>query len=911
MEPDFRVIALSQEIASLDVEAGLFLRGLQNLPTLPEQTLVLIKNEAELGLSCEPAFGRAYVEGMVRLASGPNQRHLQVYCRLVRNAAAEGTTLGTAVARGLSPAMKAPGLRASFLRALRVMARHGTHTLKLCTAEWLRLLSYGQDDAARRLALLCAAAYVRPLSYHQALAFSQIIPEASRKMADTSRARLLSVADRVARADEKLLEPFFEGVFRGLSLLSAADLDRFVDQALSGLPQKKEAAERILSLASEAARQKVFALQKAVGLSAVSESLARYLRARLNRTVPILSAKEIPRAPGVAVPGGDMFCLSDGHTIYLPDLVDRFETREENLRCIKALVKLEAGLFEGASFSFDQERAALLCRRRGIPLPAPPNMPHCQGLEVFCRSFALPGLFLLLFTSFEHARVNQILSTRYPGLWKACVPLFRKELARKEGRAGDLLPLAWFYGKLAFGARKPSGPLELAGFRAFDDLVSGSALPEASAAAARSVYGQWAESLGERALLLSDLLPDAAFGLLPFGRAVSPALWSARTAPFFDRAEKLVSLLRKAGVPVFLADVATMMAKSDGLLRSEEIREASRSAAELMGEPDTASDSRDIAALLEREQALSPEDIPPPPGASVFWYREYNKTVADFLPAHCRLTETLAARGPEEFYASVLESFPGLVSRIRKSFEILRPEGIKRLRRHVEGEDFDHRALIDLAVDLRSGRYPSERIYVKRVKQVRDVSALLLTDLSRSTANLVPGTDKSVLTVEKQAMVLFCEALSTVGDDFSVAGFSGAGRLRVDYVVVKNFAEPMSPEVRGRIGELSPMRNTRMGAALRHAVHRMGKAPGRVKVLIILSDGFPNDLEYKADYAVEDTRKALAEARARNIHIHAITVNLSDAARIDEIYRDVHRTVIRDASELPEKLPRIYRAITR
>ena len=95
--------------------------------------------------------------------------------------------------------------------------------------------------------------------------------------------------------------------------------------------------------------------------------------------------------------------------------------------------------------------------------------------------------------------------------------------------------------------------------------------------------------------------------------------------------------------------------------------------------------------------------------------------------------------------------------------------------------------------------------------------------------------------------------------------FSGAGRLRVDYLTVKDFGEGVTDEVKGRLASLTPSRNTRMGAAVRHASAMLSARPSRVKLLIILSDGFPNDLEYKGNYAIADTRRAIREARAKNI----------------------------------------------
>jgi len=260
----------------------------------------------------------------------------------------------------------------------------------------------------------------------------------------------------------------------------------------------------------------------------------------------------------------------------------------------------------------------------------------------------------------------------------------------------------------------------------------------------------------------------------------------------------------------------------------------------------------------------------------------------------------------------VLQRREGLVRRLRHAFELLRPEGLKILRQWVEGDDFDYRALIDYAIERRAGLAPSERLYIKRLKQQRDVAALLLLDLSRSTANQVEGPSAaSVLDVAKEAVVLFSQALEVVGDRYAVAGFSGTGRLGVDYFRIKDFNEPLSEEIKGGIGRLTPQRNTRMGAAIRRATLDLLAAEARVRLLIVIGDGFPNDLDYKQDDAIADTRQAIGEARARQIHTHAITVNLPASPRLDALYGPVRHTLISDVHELPDKLLRLYGTLTR
>ena len=301
-----------------------------------------------------------------------------------------------------------------------------------------------------------------------------------------------------------------------------------------------------------------------------------------------------------------------------------------------------------------------------------------------------------------------------------------------------------------------------------------------------------------------------------------------------------------------------------------------------------------------------PDDV-----EAVVWMREWNHLIGDYLHDYVRVRDRRLPAATNGFYAGVLERRQGLVRRLRYAFELLRPEGIKLLRQWIEGDDFDYRALLDYALDRRAGVMPSERLYIKRIKQRRDVAVLLLVDLSRSTSNIVAGSEASVLDVEKEAIVLFSQALEVVGDRYAIAGFSGTGRLGVDYFRIKDFGADLDENVRGGIGRLGPQRSTRMGAAVRRATRDLVRQDARVRLMIVIGDGFPNDLEYKQDYAIADTRQAIGEARSQRIYTHAITVNIPASPRLDDLYGHVHHTVISDVRELPDQLLRIYSSLTR
>jgi nitric oxide reductase activation protein len=399
--------------------------------------------------------------------------------------------------------------------------------------------------------------------------------------------------------------------------------------------------------------------------------------------------------------------------------------------------------------------------------------------------------------------------------------------------------------------------------------------------------------------------------LPPFGRRLDWKLVSMANAASAAPLQRLKKALAKRGLSVYRSDLRRCLDSGRGRISSEDIEQlilarggdsASRTAIQ--------STSHELDALL-RAAGVAADPAPVKNGSS-FRYPEWDANMQDYLHNHTRVHESDAPSATDgDAYRKTLLKHRGLVARMRRAFELLKPEGIALLRQWPEGDAFDYRALIDFAIDRRAGLIPSQRLYIKRLKHLRDVAVLLLVDLSRSTANPVKSRHTTVLGVAKEALVLFSEALQVVGDAYAIAGFSGTGRHSVDYFRIKDFAEPLTDIVQARISALEPHRSTRMGAAVRHATAQLQGVSSRVRLMIVLSDGFPNDVGYKSDYAIADTYRAVQEARASNFHVKAITVNIGSDPRLDDLYGRYHHHVIEDVTELPDKLLRLYGLLTR
>ena len=259
---------------------------------------------------------------------------------------------------------------------------------------------------------------------------------------------------------------------------------------------------------------------------------------------------------------------------------------------------------------------------------------------------------------------------------------------------------------------------------------------------------------------------------------------------------------------------------------------------------------------------------------------------------------------------------PGLVSQLER----VRPAGRTLVPRQPYGDDLDLDACVDAIVDLRTGLPPSPHVYAALREQRRDVAVALAIDLSSSTAERLPPDPsrparvERILDLQRDAVSLLVEALERVGDDYGIYGFSGGGRDDVRLSVVKDLDERRTPAVLHRLEGLTPDHTTRMGPAIRHLTARLAASAAATKVLLVVSDGRPYDLDYGQqygdsavlDYAVADTARALAEARDRGVRPYLVTVDPAGGDYLSEMCDPREYHVIADARDLPAALGQLY-----
>ena len=284
-------------------------------------------------------------------------------------------------------------------------------------------------------------------------------------------------------------------------------------------------------------------------------------------------------------------------------------------------------------------------------------------------------------------------------------------------------------------------------------------------------------------------------------------------------------------------------------------------------------------------------------------YDEWDFRRAGFRRNWCIVVEKEIAITRSTFIRDTLNAYRGQIIRLRYQFEMMRTHE-RFVRRQRDGDDIDLDALVESLADTVAGYPPSDRLFIRLKRDERDIAALFLVDMSNSTRGWV---GKAI----KESLVLICEAMETLGDRYAIYGFSGMRRLRCEVFPIKDIDQPYNDEVRERIGSIAPREYTRMAPAIRHMTSILQKVDARVRLLITLSDGKPEDYDdYKGEYAIEDTRHALIEAKMAGIHPFCITIDQRANEYMAHMYGEVNYIFINDVRKLPGRMPEIYRVLT-
>lgn len=286
-----------------------------------------------------------------------------------------------------------------------------------------------------------------------------------------------------------------------------------------------------------------------------------------------------------------------------------------------------------------------------------------------------------------------------------------------------------------------------------------------------------------------------------------------------------------------------------------------------------------------------------------FLYDEWDFRRKGFRKNWCAVIEKDLSPTRSNFMATTRARYRGQISKLHRQFEMLSNQ--ERFVRHqTDGTDIDFDSLVESLADSRAGLAPSDRLFIRLQRNERDIAVLFLVDLSNSTEGWVG-------TAIKEALVLICEAMETVGDRYGIYGFSGMRRSRCEIFRVKELNEKYNEKTQGRIAALGPREYTRMGPAIRHMTHLFKGIDARLRLLITITDGKPEDYDdYKGEYAIEDTRHALIEAKSSGIHPFCITIDQQAHEYMGHMYGKGNYIFVNQVTKLPARMADMYRILT-
>jgi nitric oxide reductase NorD protein len=294
-----------------------------------------------------------------------------------------------------------------------------------------------------------------------------------------------------------------------------------------------------------------------------------------------------------------------------------------------------------------------------------------------------------------------------------------------------------------------------------------------------------------------------------------------------------------------------------------------------------------------------------------FHYQEWDYQVQLHRPNWATVYERRQQRGDPEQIESVLTAHKGVSQRIKQIIDRLRPQGVSRQRKLEDGDELDINAAVEAMVAVRMGRSPDPRITMRNVINRRDLAVVILLDLSESTNEKVRGADKTVIELTREACALVATAINGIGDPFAIHGFASDGRHDVQYFRFKDFEQRFDADAKGRLAGMKGGLSTRMGAAMRHAGRHLTNRSEKHKLLLIVTDGEPADIDERdPQYLRMDARKAAEELRTRGVLSYCLTLDPQADRYVERIFGANNYTIIDRVQRLPEKLPTLFAQLT-
>ncbi|MBI4297322.1 MAG: VWA domain-containing protein [Chloroflexi bacterium] len=779
--------------------------------------------------------------------------------------------------------------------------------------------------------------------------------------------KLLSLAEELVVDSPLAGLEFLKNCPAVLARVRSSDLEPWLREGQILLRDSPEAGVDYFRLEARRSLEVIERLASSMELSRVSDVLQMYCCALTGRSILILPTMKLTEKNlGWASPDSP---TTEGNAIFLPPVINRYPHKDENFRWAKVAATHQTGHIELGTFDFSFDRPAhhFPDLRPSLEPKEAAGEKSITDFQRFFNFFPERKLASETFTVVEDSRIDHQVKEEYKGIKPLYEGIQRDSLEARP----DIITLPLREAILENLVRISLGQTRgLAVSNGLQSIMkravhlqaqsrSPGATVEDSAEATIRLYRllvsipnivapseAW-QDMDLDALLDAETLEDMgdqnpaeppldreahALEFTPpqtveFRGELKPEL-----VQILSRLERERTQISAPALQEAMDNSTEPQLKDKDLERPRDqlisnlVKEAARR--------ERASSSQKRNGLDPSQESLERDDV------LSFLYDEWDFRAGDFKPRWCRVEQKVMEEGSADFFERTLREYHHLAIQVKKQFELINPEFQRKMKKLPDGEEYELDAVIEAMVDRRAGQTPSEKIYWRRNKIERDVAVAFLLDMSASTAEAVsemdiyssqwlsraepplyhalPGSrpiDKRIIDVEKESAVLFIQALETIGDTYSIYGFSGYSRENVEFYIIKDLGEPFSEQVKRRLDKIAPLQATRMGPAIRHATAKLDVQEAKTKILFLLSDGRPQDHGYsrdgvEKDYAVHDTRMALVEARRKGIVPFCLTVDRAGHDYLKTMCSDMGYEIVDDIHTLPKRLPALYRRLT-
>ena len=830
--------------------------------------------------------------------------------------------------------------------------------------------------------------------------------EVSRSLARLDRdnhARLLELAEGLMEISPDAVSLFIRSCPQALERVTMGQLEHWFQEGLRVLAENHEGGLAYFRLESAHSQDMLEGLSSSLEFGRIKDLIELYCRALAGAELKMAASSELAHKNIGWV--SDEAPSTEGSTVYVPALVDRYPTKAENFAWFKSVSTHQVAHLEFGSFSFAFSRPSTLFselrpqleNRTAMAQHDGPQNVDSTGLERawvtdmhrFFNVFEDRKLALDVFTVVEDGRLDARIKAEYPGIKSSYVKVQKdsipsrpeiRDLPMREAMVEFLVRLSLqqyeglpvpsryvdearqvariarrvldvraavedtaeatlrIYTIIAGVPNEQIAPEDWQDFDEEPDEDPGGASDEELLEQLMQGVGSPAESEGQQEYeptqdvdFRGDFKPELVQLLTEIRNQGEDQNGDAEGEAI---SQEMIEELLKNSAELDLQEAGGEVEKVSGTFADNMLKEAGAN---------MSSSESGQGPFVHVDEEGGPLD---PAEPQTFVYDEWDFRADDYKPAWCIVRQRGMAEGDPSYFGTTLHSYGSLVSQVRRQFEMMVPEDLRKVQKLEDGEEIDIDDVIEAFVDIRTGVGPSEKLYWKRNKVQRDVACIFLLDTSASTAEAIEDTRKisddweapkdpveymvwlrtrrgegprrsykRIIDLEKEAVVLLIHSLEAIGDEYGIYGFSGYGRENVEFYTIKDIDERFSEQVKGRIDHISPLHATRMGPAIRHATSKLEKQEARTKLLFLISDGRPQDRGYsregvEKEYAVHDTKMALDEAKGKDINAFCLTVDKNGHDYLKTMCQDMGYEVLDDIYSLPQRLLYLYRRLT-